>query len=116
MLDYTVEIGIAGAKAPCEPVSTALGNSLAIGDHLKLTGLARRKHSFNAEPLLDEGQETRDLGFVVLSRGAGNYLDLHCVLQSAWCGRLTLVWADLDTTGLDRLSRNRWQRSGAATD
>ena len=35
------------------------------------------------EPALDEGHETRDLGFVVLSGRAGNYLDLHAVLQSA---------------------------------
>jgi hypothetical protein len=84
LLNHAIEIGIAGAKASCEPVSAALRNTLAVGDYLKLTGLPRRNHGFNAEPLLDEGRETRDLSLVVLSRWAGNYLDLHSVLQSAW--------------------------------
>jgi hypothetical protein len=82
LLNHAIQIGIARAKAPGKPVSTALGNSLAVGNHLKLTGLARRNHGVNAEPLLDEVRETRDLGFVVLSRRAGTYLNLHSVLDS----------------------------------
>jgi len=39
LLDHTFEIRIAGAKAPCEPVPTALGNLLAVRDHLELTVL-----------------------------------------------------------------------------
>jgi hypothetical protein len=81
LVNHSIEIGIAGAQASCEPVSTAPGNSLAIGEHLKLTGLARRNHGFNAEPLFDEGHETRDLGFVVLSCRAGAYHNFHSVLQ-----------------------------------
>ena len=73
----SVEIGISGAKASREPVSTACGNALAVGDHLKLTFGAVGNHRAHAEPLLDEGHETRDLGFVIASRGAGNDLDLH---------------------------------------
>ena len=80
LLDHAIEIGIAGTKAASEPVPAALGNSLAVSDHLELTGLTRRKHGFNVEALLDEGHETRDLGFVVLSRWAVNDLDLHSVL------------------------------------
>jgi hypothetical protein len=77
LLDHTFEIGIAGAKAPCEPVPTALGNPFAVSDHLELTGLTRGKDGFNAEALFDKGHETRDLGLVVLSRRAVNDLDLH---------------------------------------
>jgi len=77
LLDHAIEIGIAGAKAPCEPVPTALGNPLAVSDHLELTGLTRCSDGFNVEALLDEGHETRDLGLVVLSRRAVNDLDLH---------------------------------------
>ena len=39
LLEHTSEIGIAGAKAPCEPVPTPLGNPLSISDNLELTGL-----------------------------------------------------------------------------
>jgi len=39
LLHHTIEVGIAGAKAPCEPVPTTLGNPLAVRDHLELTGL-----------------------------------------------------------------------------
>jgi hypothetical protein len=77
LLDHTFEIWIAGAKAPCEPVPTALGNPLAVSDHLELTGPTRRNDGFNVEVLFDEGHETRDLGLVVLSRRAVNDLDLH---------------------------------------
>ena len=85
VLDHGIEIGIAGAEASCEPVSTALGDPLAVSDNLELTGLPRCKDDFNVEALLDEGRETRDLGLVVLSCRAVNDLDLHYVLQSASC-------------------------------
>jgi hypothetical protein len=77
LLDHLVEIGIAGAKAPCEPVPAALGNPLAISQNLKLTPIPRLKDSFNIETLLDEGHETRDLGLVVLSCRAMNDLNPH---------------------------------------
>jgi hypothetical protein len=38
-----LEIRITGAKAPGEPVSTALGNGFAIGNHLKLAGQRLRR-------------------------------------------------------------------------
>jgi hypothetical protein len=38
---------------------------------------ARREDGINAEAILEEGHETRDLGSVVLSRRAVNDLDLH---------------------------------------
>jgi len=85
LFDHLIEIGIAGSKAPCEPVPTALGNPLAINDNLELTRLSRLNDGFNIEAVLDEGHETRDLGLVVLSCRAVNDLDLQCVLQSAWC-------------------------------
>ena len=81
LINYAIQIRIAGAKASGDPVSTALCDSLAIGEHLKLTGLAGRNHGFNAEPLFNQGHETRDLGFVILSRRAGTYLNFHSVLQ-----------------------------------
>ncbi len=83
LLDHAVEVGVAGAKAPCEPVSTALGYPLAVSDNLELTVLTRRNDGFNVQAILNEGHETRDLGFIVLSRRAVNDLDLHFVLQSA---------------------------------
>ena len=82
MLQQAIEIGVAGSKSPREPVPTALGNSLAVRDHLELTGLTRRNDGFNVEALLDEGRETRDLGTVVLSGRAVNDFDLHYVLQT----------------------------------
>ena len=88
LIDHAIEIGIARAKAPSEPISTALGNPLAVSDNFELTGLPRRNDSFNVEALLDEGHETRDLGLVVLSCRAVNDLDLHSVLQSAWCSHV----------------------------
>jgi hypothetical protein len=83
LLDHAVEVGVAGAKAACEPVSTALGYPLAVSDNVELTVLARRNDGFNVQAILNEGPETRDLGFIVLSRRAVNDLDLHFVLQSA---------------------------------
>ena len=88
LLDHAIEIGIAGAKAPCEPVPTALSYALAVGDNLELTVLTRCEYGVDVEAILDEGHETRDLGFVVLSSRAVNDLDLHyySVLQFACCG------------------------------
>lgn len=88
LLDHAIEIGITGAKAPCEPVSTALGNSLAVRDHLELTGLSTCNDSVNVQALLDEGRETRDLGLVVLSRRTVNDFDLHFALPSVSCSTL----------------------------
>lgn len=81
LLNHAIQIRIAGSKASCEPVSAALHNSLAIGEHLKLASLARSNHGFNAEPLLNQGHETRNLGFIVPSRRAGTYLNFHSVFQ-----------------------------------
>jgi hypothetical protein len=77
LFNHALEIGIAGTETPGEPVSTALGNFLAVGDYLELAGLAGSDDGFNAEALLDEGHETRDLGLVVLSRRAVDDLDFH---------------------------------------
>ena len=84
LLDYSFEIRIAGTKASCEPVPTALGNLLAVSDHIELTGLTSRNDGFNAEALFDEGHETRDLGLVVLSRRTVNDLDLHLFSNLIW--------------------------------
>lgn len=77
LLNHAFEIGIARAKAPCEPVPTALGDFLAIGENLELTGSPRLRDRVNTKPLVDEGHETRDLGPVVQSCGAMNDLNLH---------------------------------------
>jgi hypothetical protein len=77
LLDHAIEIGITRAETTRQPVSTALGNLLAVSDYRELAGPTRRERRFNAEALLDEGHETRDLGLVVLSRRAVNDLDFH---------------------------------------
>jgi hypothetical protein len=82
LLDQAIEIGVAGAKAPREPVPTSLGNSFAVCDHIELTGLTRGDDGVNVQALFDKGRETRDLGTVVLSRWAMNDFDLHSVLQT----------------------------------
>jgi hypothetical protein len=82
LCDHSIEIGIAGAKLLREPVPPADGNSLTVSNDLKLSGLARRSDDFDSEALLDEGHETRDLGVVVLSRGAVYDLNLHLVPPS----------------------------------
>src|SRR5882757_7168777 len=71
LIDHALEIGIAGAKAPGKPIAATLDNVLAIGEYIKLAGLARRNHGLQAQPLLDQGRETRGLGLIVSSRGAG---------------------------------------------
>jgi len=88
LLDYAFEIGIAGAKPPCEPVPATLSDTLAVSDHLEFTGLASHNDSFNIEALFDEGHEPRDLGLVVLSRRAVDDLDLHSVFRSTSCTHL----------------------------
>ena len=82
--DHLVEVGIARAEAPREPVSTAFGDPLAIGYYFELTRLSGLEDGINSEPLLDHGHETRDLGLVVLSGGAMNNFDFHGVLQGLW--------------------------------
>jgi len=77
LLDYTIEIGIAGAEASCQPVSTAFNDLLAVSQNFELTGLPGHKDGFNAEALLDEGHEARDVSLVVLSCRAVNDLNLH---------------------------------------
>jgi len=53
LLDHVIEIGIARAKAPRQPIPTAFGNPLAVSDNLELTGFPRRNDGVNAEALLD---------------------------------------------------------------
>lgn len=76
-LHYVIQIGVAGAKAPCEPVSAALGNGLAIGDDLKLASLTWLCRRVDAEAFLDEGREPRDLLLITVSCRAVNDFDLH---------------------------------------
>ena len=84
LLDHAIQFGIARPKFPCKPVPTALGNLLAVSDHLELTNLARRKDGINMEAFFDEGHETRDLCLVVLSRRAVNDLNLHLSPNPLW--------------------------------
>jgi hypothetical protein len=81
LIHNAIKIRIASAKASGEPVAAALHQCLAIGKHFKLAGLSRRNHGVNAQPLFNQGRETRDLGSIVPSRGAGTDLNLHSVLQ-----------------------------------
>jgi hypothetical protein len=48
LIHHATQIWIAGAEASGKPVSTALRDSLTIGQYLKLASLARRNHSVNA--------------------------------------------------------------------
>ena len=77
LINHAIQIRIAGAKASGEPVTAALHDSLTIGQHFKLAGFARRNHGINSQPLFNHGRETRSLGLVALSRGAGAYLNFH---------------------------------------
>jgi hypothetical protein len=86
LVDHVIEIGIASAKAPCEPVPTTFGNPLAVCEHLELTRFTGCQDGFDAHALLDEGHETRDLDLVVLSSRAVNNFDLHSVLESVPTG------------------------------
>jgi hypothetical protein len=86
LVNHAFQVRISGAKASGEPVSAALHYGLAIGQHLKLANLARRNDGFNAQPLFNHGRETRGFGFVVLSRRAGTYLNVHSALQSVASG------------------------------
>lgn len=83
LLHHSIQIRIPRAKLPREPISAALGNLLAVRNHLELTSLPRRKDGLNPQALLDEGHETRDLKFVVFSRRAVHDFHFHAVLQSA---------------------------------
>ena len=47
LLDYFLEVWIPCAKAPREPVSSALGNFFASCYHVELARLARRTDNFN---------------------------------------------------------------------
>jgi len=58
-------------------ISTAFNDLLAVSQNFELTGLPGHKDGFNAEALLDEGHEARDVSLVVLSCRAVNDLDLH---------------------------------------
>ena len=51
--DYGIEIWVAGAELLCEPVATALDNSVAIRDHFELTDLAGRADGINVQAILD---------------------------------------------------------------
>jgi hypothetical protein len=82
LLDNMIEIGITGPKSPREPVPAATGYSFAVRDHVELAGVTRSADSFDIEPLLDEGRETRDLGLVVLSSRAVDDFDFHAVLST----------------------------------
>jgi hypothetical protein len=48
LFNHIVEIGIARAKAPGEPIATPLGDSFSISQDLKLAGLARCYYWINA--------------------------------------------------------------------
>ena len=66
-IDHAVEVRIARAEAPGQPVPTAPRDCLIISDDVELAGATGREHGIDVEALLDEGRETRSLGLVVLS-------------------------------------------------
>jgi hypothetical protein len=54
---------------------------LAVCEHVELASFAGCTDGFNAEAILDEGSETRDLGGVVVSGRAVNDFDFHLGLH-----------------------------------
>lgn len=80
-LDYALKIRIAGAKLSGNPVPTATCDLRTISDYVELSGFSWPCYSVDIESLLNEGRETRDLGFVILSCRAVNDFDLHSVLH-----------------------------------
>jgi hypothetical protein len=76
-IDHAVEVRIARAEAPGQPVPTATHDCLIISDDVELAGATGREHGIDVEALLDEGRETRSLGLVVLSGRAVLNLDIH---------------------------------------
>lgn len=77
LFHHCVEIGIACAKLPCEPVPAPLDNPFAARDYIELASLTGREDGIDSKALLNEGHETRDLSPVVLSGWAVNDLDFH---------------------------------------
>ena len=108
LVNHIIEIGIAGAEASGQPVSTALGDPLAVSENFELTGLPGRKDGFNVEALLEEGHEARDLSLVVLSRRAVHNFNLHSVLRSVLnglrCSLSTTRYSLLQTVSPNRLN------------
>jgi hypothetical protein len=92
LLNHVIEIGITRAETSGKPVSAPLRHSLVIRQHFKLARLARRYHCINAQPFFNQGHETRDLGFVVLSRRAGTYLNFHSVLHTKFFFPESVLW------------------------
>jgi hypothetical protein len=80
LFDNAVEFGIPGAETAREPIATARGNGFAVHDHIELASRTGYFDGFDTQALLDEGHETRDLGFIVASRRTMNDLDFHSVL------------------------------------
>jgi len=80
LLDHFLKVWITRAKAPREPVAAALCDFFTVRYHFELASFARRANSLNAEALLDQGHETRDLGTIVVSSWTMNDFDLHTVL------------------------------------
>ena len=73
------EVWIAEPKAPSEKVASALGYTIPIDEHVELAFAAGGADGFDFEATLDEGRETRDLGLVVVSSGAVDDFDFHCL-------------------------------------
>ena len=76
-INHIPGLGIACTEAASEPITATMNECFIIGAHVELPGCAGREHDIDMEALLDEGRETRSLGFIVLSGGAVVNLDLH---------------------------------------
>ena len=76
-IDHVVQVRIACAKLPHEPVSASSDDRLVVDEHVELAGLAGLEDRVDVEVLLDEGRETRGLSSVVLSSRAVTDRDLH---------------------------------------
>lgn len=109
LIDNAVEVGIACAESAREPISAARGDRLAIRNHVKLAGVARSNHGFNAETVLDQGREPRDLRAIVVSGGAMDDFNFHGFSPSGIGGKYTTEAGELAVSG-----RSTPKRCGAS--
>lgn len=79
--NHGIEVGVAGAEAAREPVSSTPGNEFAIRENSELAGITGDLECLHPEALLDLRRETRGFRAIVPSSGAMDDLDLHAIFM-----------------------------------
>lgn len=102
-LDDGIEVRVACAETPCQPIPTALCDLFAVSDHLELPHPSRFDHGLNSRSISDRGRETRGLGSVARSRGTVNDLDDHLgILTQNSIRQEGSIAHDLESRGRNR--------------